>query len=258
MASEPLISSEPAEALARAQQLLREGKSHEARPWLQAACTDAQALPAEQAAATWCLLGLQQREQGEEGPAGHSFLRALQYQGDCEQALWALDFHRYTPELLAELLPGLDALVSQGQCHHPRALQVLADWHHQVGDRPMAERFFRALAGDRGGSPGGGPGGSPGGSPAGERRPEALVIGAPKCGTTSLMAYLGAHPQVWTQPRKECLLYTPDAADEYSGVDLSVPRLYNIKKSIYSCNMMNTSHLNRTYKERSDIVYHLI
>ena len=199
MASEPLISSEPAEALARAQQLLREGKSHEARPWLQAACTDAQALPAEQAAATWCLLGLQQREQGEEGPAGHSFLRALQYQGDCEQALWALDFHRYTPELLTELLPGLDAVVSQGQCHHPRALQVLADWHHQVGDRPMAERFFRALAGDRGGSPGGGPGGSP----AGERRPEALVIGAPKCGTTSLMAYLGAHPQVWTQPRKE-------------------------------------------------------
>ena len=136
-------------------------------------------------------MGLQQREQGEEGPAGHSFLRALHHQGDCEQALWALDFHRFTPELLAELLPGLDALVSQGQCRHPRALEVLADWHHQVGDRARAERFFRALAGD------------PGDDPAGERRPEALVIGAPKCGTTSLMAYLGAHPQVWTQPRKE-------------------------------------------------------
>jgi hypothetical protein len=191
MAAEPLINSEPAEALARAQQLLREGKRPEACPWLQAACANAQALPAEQAAAAWCLLGLEQREQGEEGPAGHSFLRALQYQGDCEQALWALDFHRYSPELLAELLPGLDAMVRQGQCQHPRALEVLADWHHQVGDRPMAERFFRALAGE------------PGDGPASERRPEALVIGAPKCGTTSLMAYLGAHPQVWTQPRKE-------------------------------------------------------
>jgi hypothetical protein len=89
----------------------------------------------------------------------------------------------------------MDALVSQGQCRHPRALEVLADWHHQVGDRARAERFFRALTGD--------PGGDPGGDPAGERRPEALVIGAPKCGTTSLMAYLGAHPQVWAQPRKE-------------------------------------------------------
>lgn len=164
MAAEPLIASVPAEA---------------------------QALPAEQAATAWCLLGLRQRAQGEEGPAAHSFLRALQHQGDCEQALWALDFHRFTPELLAELLPGLDALVSQGQCRHPRALEVLADWHHQVGDRPKAERFFRALAGE------------PSGDPAGERRPEALVIGAPKCGTTSLMAYLGAHPQVWAQPRKE-------------------------------------------------------
>jgi len=191
MAAEPLIGSEPAEALSRARQLLGEGKGAEARLWLQAACADAQALPAEQAAGAWCLLGLQQREQGKEGPAGHSFLRALHHQGDCEQALWALDFHRFTPELLAELLPGLDALVSQGQCRHPRALEVLADWHHQVGDRARAERFFRPLAGD------------PSDDPAGERRPEALVIGAPKCGTTSLMAYLGAHPQVWTQPRKE-------------------------------------------------------
>jgi hypothetical protein len=68
---------------------------------------------------------------------------------------------------------------------------VLADWQHRVGDRHRAEGVFQALVGGR---PERG---------AGERRPEALVIGAPKCGTTSLMAYLGAHPQVWSQPRKE-------------------------------------------------------
>ena len=70
MAAEPLIGSDPAEALSRARQLLGEGKGAEARLWLQAACADAQALPAEQAAGAWCLLGLQQREQGEEGRAG--------------------------------------------------------------------------------------------------------------------------------------------------------------------------------------------
>ncbi len=191
MGAEPLIPTNPAEALARARQRLQEGKGPEARPWLQAACADAQALPADEAAEAWCLLGFEQRAQGEESPAGHSFLRALHHHGDCEQALWALDFHRCSQELMEQLLPGLEALVNQGRCRHPRAMEVLADWHHQVGDRPAAKRFFRALAGD------------PGGNPSGDRRPEALVIGAPKCGTTSLMAYLGAHPSVWSQPRKE-------------------------------------------------------
>jgi hypothetical protein len=36
-----------------------------------------------------------------------------------------------------------------------------------------------------------------------DRRPDVLLIGAPKCGTTSLMACLSQHPQLWCQPRKE-------------------------------------------------------
>ena len=193
--------SGPVEALAKARRLRQEGKGQDSLPWLQAACADAEALAPEQAAEAWCLLAWEQRAQGEEGAAGHSLLRALHHQGDCQWALRGLDFHRFASEHLSELLPELERVVSQGHCLQPRAQLVLADWHHRVGDRRRAERFFRSLVGSQPETES--EEAAAGEAAASERRPEALVIGAPKCGTTSLMAYLGAHPGVWTQPRKE-------------------------------------------------------
>ena len=35
------------------------------------------------------------------------------------------------------------------------------------------------------------------------RLPDALVLGVPKAGTTSLAAWIGAHPDAWVPPRKE-------------------------------------------------------
>ncbi len=34
-------------------------------------------------------------------------------------------------------------------------------------------------------------------------RPSFLVLGAPKCGTTSLCHYLAQHPEVFVPPEKE-------------------------------------------------------
>jgi len=38
--------------------------------------------------------------------------------------------------------------------------------------------------------------------------PDFLIIGAPKCGTTSLFHYLGQHPKVYTSPEKEPHFYS--------------------------------------------------
>lgn len=159
-------------------------------------------LPAE-AAQAWCQLGLRQRREGEPAAAGRSFLRALELQGDCELALRALDFQAISDGLVQELLPRLEPLVRQGWIRHPRGRLLHADWQHRGGDRQaraQARRLYAALRGE--------PAGTAEASEASpldpaEHRPDALVIGAPKSGTTSLMAYLGGHPQVWSQPRKE-------------------------------------------------------
>ena len=39
--------------------------------------------------------------------------------------------------------------------------------------------------------------------PAAGRLPTFLVAGFPKCGTTSLAAWLSAHPEIHVPPRKE-------------------------------------------------------
>jgi len=41
-------------------------------------------------------------------------------------------------------------------------------------------------------------------------RPDFFIVGAPKCGTTALFRYLGAHPGVFTPERKEPHYFCPD------------------------------------------------
>jgi hypothetical protein len=42
------------------------------------------------------------------------------------------------------------------------------------------------------------------------RRPDLFIIGAPKCGTTSLYEYLAGHPNVFMSPVKEPFYFCPD------------------------------------------------
>ena len=48
-------------------------------------------------------------------------------------------------------------------------------------------------------------------SSAQARRPDLFIIGAPKCGTTSLYEYLEGHPDIYMSPVKEPFYFAPDA-----------------------------------------------
>jgi hypothetical protein len=57
------------------------------------------------------------------------------------------------------------------------------------------------------------------------RRPDLFIIGAAKCGTTSLYEYLRGHPEVYMSPAKEPRYFSPDllsrsAHDLHYGKDL--------------------------------------
>lgn len=41
-------------------------------------------------------------------------------------------------------------------------------------------------------------------------RPNFFIVGAPKCGTTAWVAYLGSHPDIYFPPRKEPSYFCPD------------------------------------------------
>lgn len=47
-------------------------------------------------------------------------------------------------------------------------------------------------------------------TPVAPRMPNLFLIGAPKCGTTSLFHYLNDHPQIWLTPMKEPKYWSPD------------------------------------------------
>lgn len=51
------------------------------------------------------------------------------------------------------------------------------------------------------------------------RRPDLFIIGAAKCGTTSLYEYLRGHPEIFMSPAKEPRYFAPDL-DSGSGHDL--------------------------------------
>lgn len=135
---------------------------------------------------------------GDHQGGAAAFLEVLQRDPTCLEALRALHFQPWPDAVLEAQLAGLDQLVQQQQ-HQQRLEQrpgllrrVWADWHYRVGDQPQALAVYQqqwrgtALAGvDLGGCP------------------QALLIGAPKSGTTSLMAWLRAHPQVIPHPSKE-------------------------------------------------------
>ena len=57
------------------------------------------------------------------------------------------------------------------------------------------------------------------------KKPNFFIIGAPRCGTTSLAKWLGEHPSIFMSPIKEPFFYSPDVhqpavltKDEYEGL----------------------------------------
>ena len=55
---------------------------------------------------------------------------------------------------------------------------------------------------------------------AARRRPDLFIVGAPKCGTTSLYEYLKGHPEVFMSPRKEPRYFAPELMTGAEGKNL--------------------------------------
>ena len=56
------------------------------------------------------------------------------------------------------------------------------------------------------------------------RRPDFLIVGAPKCGTTAMARYLSAHPDVFGADRKDL---------HYCGSDLGFTRRDRLNEAAY-------------------------
>jgi tetratricopeptide (TPR) repeat protein len=194
----PWPQPDPFAQLLRGETLRRQGHHGQARPWLEAACRQGEAQGAGWQAQAWHALGLNTRSQGDFAIAAEAFLQALAHDPGHQVSYHALQFTSLEPAWIEILLPRLEATVARVP-RLPLALMVLAQWQRCAGrveaaltgsyraaqlscrpcQRPLLDRV------------------------AAPTLPEALIIGAPKSGTTSLLAYLSEHPGIWAHPRKE-------------------------------------------------------
>lgn len=142
--------------------------------------------------------GLNLRSMGRFDQAAAAFLDALEVEPGRAASLHALQFTRLGNESIEGLLGRLSSVVKQARTF-PLGLQLLADWEFRLGHQAQAlEHSYHSVQltvsaqqqqlVDWGAMP---------------SLPEALIIGAPKSGTTSLAAYLLNHPHIWVHPRKE-------------------------------------------------------
>lgn len=147
---------------------------------------------------TYGILGLAHRNLGRFREAAEALLTAIEAEPSHLSHYNALQFTRLNQEDVAALLPRLsvavdsvvDALLPQ---------QLLAEWQRRCGiEKDSLVRSYGAAR--RGCPPLQRSRLDPGAIPT---PPDALIIGAPKSGTTSLMAWLNLHPMVWAHPRKE-------------------------------------------------------
>jgi hypothetical protein len=143
--------------------------------------------------------GLLFRENAKFERAADSFLSSLELDGSQLESLHALQFTRLDDKALQKFLPRLEDFAASSAWVNPLAKQLLSDWQFRLGkqDAALINSFQAAIA-------------SVGSSQrssidhmAAPSLPELLIIGAPKSGTTSMAAWLSAHPQLYVHPRKE-------------------------------------------------------
>lgn len=142
--------------------------------------------------------GLNLRSMGKFVEAAEAFLDALELEPGQAASIHALQFTKLNTENIKALLGRLSSVVKKAR-QFPLGLQLLADWEFQIGQKLQAleHSYYSAQLSvsaqqkellNWGAIP---------------KLPEALIIGAPKSGTTSFAAALTNHPQLWVHPRKE-------------------------------------------------------
>ena len=144
--------------------------------------------------------GLLRRELGDFTGAASAFLSALEVCPEFSQSLFALQFTRLECSELSMFIDRLERIASSSSHNSLLASQLYADWSYSLGntENSLIRSFcaakssvaFSRCAADLD-------------HLAVPSCPEALIVGAPKCGTTSMAAWLSAHPQIYMHPRKE-------------------------------------------------------
>ena len=145
-------------------------------------------------------LGLLLREQSQFKEAASAFLEAMKLAPSQLESLHALQFTKLDDTHLSQLMPELEELLrAMPPSASPLASQLLADWQFRMGERENS--LIRSFHAAQQSVPSEYHHSLDTLSPP--SLPEALIIGAPKSGTTSLAAWLSGHPQIYVHPRKE-------------------------------------------------------
>ena len=136
------------------------------------------------------------RRQGAMDQAADAYLEALAQDPSDPRPLHALYYLARSAAERAVLLPQLRACLAR-RPPQPLGLFLEAHWLHDLGEAHEACALARraaclGLPGDRLAAAAQASAGA-----------DVLILGAPKCGTTSLAAYLAAHADVWVHPLKE-------------------------------------------------------
>lgn len=143
-------------------------------------------------------LGELQRSLGRFDAAAGWFLAALRHAPDHPWIHHSLQFTRYSPALL----PLVEAEYARHASAHPAdamGLHLLAEVQLRLERKAEAITTARHAARQQLGeqavllAP----------ADATPTPPDFIIIGVPKAGTTSLLHWLGHHPQIWAHPRKE-------------------------------------------------------
>lgn len=193
----PWPQPEPLASVLMGDALRRLGDPGEALPWLEAGCAALPRVGGPPASGHWSR-GLALRGLGRFREAAEAFLDAIAAQPDFLPATHALQFTRLEAEDVEVLLPRFVSLAERDSTP-PLAAMVLAEWERRCGlVEPALIRSYRAAR--RATGPAQRQRLDPGGMPT---PPEALIVGTPKSGTTSLLAWLNSQRGIWAHPRKE-------------------------------------------------------
>lgn len=136
------------------------------------------------------------RRQGAMNQAADAYLEALAQDPSDPRPLQASYYLARSAAERAVLLPQLRACLAR-RPPQPLGLFLEAHWLHDLGEAneacALAQRAAcLGLPGDRLAAAAQTSAGA-----------DVLILGAPKCGTTSIAAYLAAHAYIWVHPLKE-------------------------------------------------------
>jgi len=141
-------------------------------------------------------LGEVHRSNGQFEAAAAWFLAALQRDPGHRYSHNSLQFTRFDPALLPRVVAAYRGFVATAP-EQPLCRQLLAHYLLRSGAQAEAVAVNRQASGLQ---PGQAAGALPG----------FLVLGVPKGGTSSLLAWLSCHPRLWCHPRKELHFFDGD------------------------------------------------